>query len=849
MDDKKTFPYCSFTVNCFRVVQENSPIRKPFRKIMDNRSVTPRSHSWPSLPTGIPPNDSTPLNRPRGTPLANAVAGLWDVLRKATLARSNGRERATRFSKSEVPTNTTGITCLNNSHVVRTQVDQINTDSKPIHAHGISPCAVVPETTTKTAAALNPQYAAGQSPPKGSYQDFLHIGLSSGQGIFQFVSPKRHRQQAKRGDGSIIDLIKNHPAGTPLVVGGRYEVVNFRQVAGKGDSGINDDFVRYELEAVDLHDLPPQKRVKVPLTQVGLRFDGAVLEAREIIRASELLDHHQGAALDANPEMDSVAPAERLILSKAGYGRNATLITYRHICDSISDGTVKDAATLIDALREEIDTGRQKRDPNYVHSLKQLDELHIALQQKIVEHASGARSDRRPPQVSHRSLATRSDGSRQSATTVQVSAGSSGLFIPISPAVTPVPTATIAQLPISPNSPNSPTGKSSADRHPQGAHTSPPNVVQPLASPIPNPSRQGRPQPLSKKPSFVQSTSRAVSSLFERARPGKREEIAPNTQGGLAARNNRLTLPGTVTAGPANIRPIEDDTDNNRSSPVALPQVNLDGLATFSAEIYDVKIHTFGAKTLDMGEVESRLTSTNTMSGTHRVKEISGANADCWWRAAWVNTLLHHASSGGDPDRLGKILLIKLGPDCEKDAQHITAMIAGIRREGFSAVLTNMKLANLHTDLENPSRLKLPGLPVDGKETEGEDICRRLADQLLEKVKGLPEDMRMESIYSNATGDEAMTAALCSALGSDMVIFSRLRDANGKWMKDQTTLTVCAQPDSELRRIQVGDASPSSLTNEVLMALDNIPVMIHQGGHFNVSIPSNFIAVARYPTY
>ena len=56
-----------------------------------------------------------------------------------------------------------------------------------------------------------------------------------------------------------------------------------------------------------------------------------------------------------------------------------------------------------------------------------------------------------------------------------------------------------------------------------------------------------------------------------------------------------------------------------------------------------------------MNEIDMRL-----HGQTHEMKEIAGANSDCWWRVGWATAIMQH---GSDPVEFEQLLISKLGPE------------------------------------------------------------------------------------------------------------------------------------------------------------------------------------------
>lgn len=310
-------------------------------------------------------------------PGGNEVSALWNKLFQKAQIRRQNLPPTRLFTKNEVALNETGVGCLDNEHVVRIGAGMSGANAKPIHAHRISP-------PSQDIAPITVTYAAGQSPPAESFKDFLTHAVQSRQGVFEIVSPKAHYDAEKSRTKSLVELLKTAIAkacesNSELVFGNRYICGDLVQIAGKGLAGDKDDFVQYELSVTDRSS---GDKVTIPLTQAGLKFTGRVLQPEEIRRASALVEAHQFAVQRHSDARQTGASGEQLILSRAGVGRNATVITYQKIASLIESGRVNEAS-LDRALEEEIDSARARRGPTYVHSIEQLGSLRTALLDKI----------------------------------------------------------------------------------------------------------------------------------------------------------------------------------------------------------------------------------------------------------------------------------------------------------------------------------------------------------------------------------------------------------------------------------------------------------------------------------
>ena len=312
------------------------------------------------------------LAQPR---LKNTRAVLNDAAELAGKART--LLQPTTFDPQMVPVNASGLRCLDNDHVVTVQSGDVDQPLRPIHAHTTEQQVPVAATDGTQAA-----YAAGQSPPAGSIDDFVLQGLASGQGIFQFVSRRAHYEPERSRETPVIAHLVKHCRDHPdQLIGGRYKIISFARIA-QTDTG--DDFLRHELVAVDTWS-ENQTIVRVPITQAGLKFTDRLLRVKEIARASALLDAH-----NARVQLtDDAVAGDKMILSFAGIGRNATLITYRVLDAAIDSGAVT-RETLDAALEAEIAANRLRRGPGYVHTPEQKDQLRAALLARIADREARA---------------------------------------------------------------------------------------------------------------------------------------------------------------------------------------------------------------------------------------------------------------------------------------------------------------------------------------------------------------------------------------------------------------------------------------------------------------------------
>ncbi len=221
---------------------------------------------------------------------------------------------------------------------------------------------------------------AGQSPQRSALcEKFLVEGLDSGQGLFQFVSRKAHAASI----GMTKEKSKEHPIIDQLLdawencgeqpgrlhLAGRFTVTGVERQPSQGNHR------RVMLTVQDIADT--NKTITIPVTQAGLKFTGRLLQWKDIETANTLLEEHRKCVDALVP--DGALPADDpMILSFAGIGRNAALITYRETMARIKaepDTAYLGEQWLDDTLVEIVTSGRRDRGPGFMHSDVQLQEL------------------------------------------------------------------------------------------------------------------------------------------------------------------------------------------------------------------------------------------------------------------------------------------------------------------------------------------------------------------------------------------------------------------------------------------------------------------------------------------
>ncbi|GAA4027492.1 hypothetical protein GCM10022212_27000 [Actimicrobium antarcticum] len=294
--------------------------------------------------------------------------------------RSSRTQSKDDFVENIVEPNDTGILCPDNRGTIWIKTKSSTTDNgTPIHASKFEIAHKVTNTAETQKTVI---YKIGQSPHEKTYKDFLFEGLESGLGIYQFVS-ERTLDNKNRSNTAVVQLLEKElkkikeNSASPLKLGDRYTVQSF-EIATQEPAV--EGCRRYLLTVTD--DNSPGKTITVPVTQAGLPFQDALLSAETIARASAILDQHK--KLLPNPPNEPIHEHDPLILSQAGYGRNATLMTYRDVCLRIADGTVKNEDDIGKQVCKFVEDQREIR-PGFVHSLPQVEQLVIALEKKLRE--------------------------------------------------------------------------------------------------------------------------------------------------------------------------------------------------------------------------------------------------------------------------------------------------------------------------------------------------------------------------------------------------------------------------------------------------------------------------------
>lgn len=250
---------------------------------------------------------------------------------------------------------------------------------------------------------VTPSYVVGKSPANvDDYQAFLQHAIESKQGLFQFL-PRRLPWQVQAGlEGSVAphgkpsvlgrllhDVALHAQANQPLCID-KYTVTNVRPIdtdltlAPAQAAEKNPNFChQYQVDVQWTAEDGQACQASVPITQVGLRFTGNVLQEAELEMAQAVFTRHL-----ANIK-DTVEPG---ICSPSGMGRSGTLMVHHEISQRIQAGLILDAPALDQQIEEVINKGREERGPYFVHSAAQLDVLRTALH-KLFKSTQAQRAD------------------------------------------------------------------------------------------------------------------------------------------------------------------------------------------------------------------------------------------------------------------------------------------------------------------------------------------------------------------------------------------------------------------------------------------------------------------------
>ncbi|MEB0137101.1 hypothetical protein QN362_17330 [Actimicrobium sp. CCC2.4] len=316
------------------------------------------------------PRPASPTTSAKSDETKARVDALW-----ARLENLSHRQNWA-FDDNEVPSNASRVPCGRNNVI---KVPAPNGRETAVHANKIGPNTGSPA----------PYYAAGQSPQQNfSLDNMLVQGIESGLGIYQFVSHRAHTTDCNSSKKTILAMLnerieheKNSENSDGTIIAGKYKVLRFDDLQDHYDP-----YSQYILEVEEIN-TNPRNIISIPITQAGLEFTGAVLKPAAINMARLALEGHRAILANKSCRANT-AQIDPLILSHAGIGRNATLITYDRIYKLIHNPGLNvriDASNLEEKLFELIKEGRLSRGPRFLHSQQQLAALYAALLDQIAE--------------------------------------------------------------------------------------------------------------------------------------------------------------------------------------------------------------------------------------------------------------------------------------------------------------------------------------------------------------------------------------------------------------------------------------------------------------------------------
>ena len=345
-------------------------------------SVTSPNRQNSSHFSAVPPLSATEASRSPFSPVSSpdGLGQWWDIM-------SRWVPSTKYFDASRVKPNGSGIRCPDNAATVTINRSSASAnDGKPIHASKFVIPRRLSASQTPTTSQRTNTYSIGQSPHLDTCEDFLVAGLESKLGLYQFVSESTHNGNKSRTSTPVIQFLENKikertDNGLPaLQLGSRFVVKGLKAAP---QNPVLAGCKQYFLTVIDKTN--NNNEITVPISQAGLPFQDAVLTAESIARASAIMDQHLTLVKNSSDAADN----DPLILSHAGYGRNATLMTYRNMCMRIADGTVTSDKEIDQQVRQFIEERRQVR-PGFVHSLPQVEHLQKALQVELKRHQSAS---------------------------------------------------------------------------------------------------------------------------------------------------------------------------------------------------------------------------------------------------------------------------------------------------------------------------------------------------------------------------------------------------------------------------------------------------------------------------
>lgn len=305
----------------------------------------------------------------------------WNLLRLNTHARERAGHyvdlRQTLGDRSNQPI--PGVRAT----LIAAFTDPITRITKFINANRITLARPLSATSDATA---DKTYVVGKSPIVADDQQAVLLNaIETRQGLFQFV-PRRTswtvNEQVDAIDnkntpsvlGKLLhDFARANKSGTPLVVG-KYTVNAVTEhessPAPQDPTSKPNFYQRYQLDMQWTDETGSLSHTAVPISQVGLRFTGQVLQQAELEQAQAVFSDHVAQLRGTR---------EPTIFSPAGIGRSATLMVHDEISRRIHRGLIQDEDALNDQIAQAIDQGRRDHNAHFVHSAAQFDVLHATL--------------------------------------------------------------------------------------------------------------------------------------------------------------------------------------------------------------------------------------------------------------------------------------------------------------------------------------------------------------------------------------------------------------------------------------------------------------------------------------
>ena len=323
-------------------------------------------------PTATRINPATTLNRldqlnqSLGCYTEPSISKEWNSLQKNT-ARIQYPQGF--YTAHELATNVDTVQCPKHSAAQVRYQQRLD----PIHVNAV---ALMPAQADASHSPLR----LGQSPQTSQDAEklLLHATNDPQQaGIFQFVSRTAHNTPDQSREKSMLDLLQArfnqaHKSSVPFMIDDQLVIGRIEYQAS----------VTPDIKSAILHGVRVDTgaQVRVPITQVGLKFDG-VLAQPDIEQASHLYDAHMALT---NPFQGATSPASPVVLSYGGVGRSAVLLVHQAMKERIHQQPILTESTLKTELENMVMKGRQDRGPLFIPNEQQLHALFESLRNQMV---------------------------------------------------------------------------------------------------------------------------------------------------------------------------------------------------------------------------------------------------------------------------------------------------------------------------------------------------------------------------------------------------------------------------------------------------------------------------------